>query len=575
MLLVGATYSCTDEWNEHYKVQTLGDGTLWNAISNDSQLSNFAAVLKATGYHTALDGSQVFTVFAPTNDCFTEADRDAAIQSYNEQKSRRVKDSKNTVIKELVQNHIALYNYSVSSATTDTTINMMNGKYVSFNNTSFAGNTFINKNVPTGNGVLFTMGGQAAFEPNILEYFEKDAELDSVRKYLYKYNIDEFQAEQSVPGEIIDGKIHYLDSVTVTENEILEYELDALLNNEDSSYVMLAPTNAAWNQLLTEYSKYFVYDEKVAERDSFEFNFPRLAILTGTVFSQTTNPNILTNQGIDSVMSTNAVPYSYREMMYGSYDKKYYQYDKPYATNGIFAGATDVVCSNGVIKKVNTWNVDKKSTFYREIVMEGEDSRTLDSLNVANRTTNPKGDTSAPQYVNVSPDNPFYNKVSGNSYLEISPSGSKAFSNASFYIRDVLSNVPYDVYVVLVPATAGDTLASEELRKQTRIRCTMQCHDEKGNAYYVSPDEKGAKESVFKNNDTTNQPSEPTSKTRVNSVGVCGEVLDSVFVGTYTFPTSSFNTSEPQVKMHLSSYATSAYTKIVRLDCIVLKPHEE
>lgn len=576
VLITGITYSCTDEWNDHYKVMTLGEGTLWNAINNDNNLSNFAAVLKATGYDDALDGSQVFTVFAPTNDCFTETDRDAAIQKYNEQKTNGVKDIRNTVIKEFVQNHIALYNYSVSSATKDTTISMMNGKFVRFNNKAFSNNTFIRQNIATNNGVLFTIGGQAEFEPNILEYLDKDAELDSVKKYLYMYNLDEFQASQSVPGEIIDGNIHYLDSVTITKNEILEDYLEALLNNEDSSYVMLTPTNTVWDELLTEYSKYFKYDKKVAERDSFEFNFPRLAILTGTVFSKTSNPDIITNTAIDSVMSTNAIPYSWREHYYGSYDKKYYQYDKPYDTvNGIFTQTTDVICSNGIIKKTNSWKIDKSSTFLREIVVEGENSRALDSLNISNRTTNPEGDTSAPQYINVANDNPYYNKISGHSYLEISPSGSKAFTNASFYIRDVLSNVAYDVYVVLVPAVAGDTLASDDMKKQTRIRCAMQCHDEEGNAYYVAPDNVGKKEPVFKNNDTSLKPSAPTSNTYVTSANVCGEVLDSVFIGTYTFPMCSHNTSEPQIKLLLSSRATSSHSKIVRLDCIVLKPHEE
>ncbi len=576
MILTGATYSCTDEWDEHYEVKTLGDGTLWEAITADEELSNFAAVLKATGYSNALDGSQVFTVFAPTNDYFTETDRDATIQAYNEQKVQGIKDYKNTVIKEFIQNHIALYNYSVSTATTDTTISMMNGKYVSFNKESFSNNTFERGNVPTGNGVLFCMNGQATFTPNILEYLKNDEELDSVRNYLYGYNIDEFLPEQSVPGEIIDGKYHYLDSVTVARNEILEMHIDALLNNEDSSYVMLAPTNTVWESLLTEYQQYYKYDVKVSERDSFEYNFPRLDILKGTVFSQNTNKNILTNTAIDSVMSTNAVPYAYREMYYGSYDKKFYQYDKPYdATNGIFNATTDVKCSNGVIKKTNKWNIDKKSTFLREIVMEAESGGTLDSLNIANRTTNPDGDTSAPKYVTVSSDNPFYNKVSNHGYLEISPTGSGRWSNASFYIRDVLSNVPYDVYVVLVPATAGDTLASDELKQKTAVRLALQCHDEEGHAYYISPDETGEKEPVFKNNDTTREPETPTKKTRVDKTNLCGEELDSVFVGTYTFPTCSYGTKEPQVKVFMESRASGSNTKIVRLDCIVLKPHEE
>ncbi len=575
MLLVGVTFSCTDKWDDHYEVKTLGDGTLWEAITSEESLSNFAAVLEATGYKGSLNGSQVFTVFAPTNASFTETDRDAAIQSYNAQKAQGVKDERNTVIKELVQNHIALYNYSVSSVTGDTVINMMNGKYVAFNSTTFSAQGFEKYNVATENGVLFIISGKAAFEPNILEYLEKDAELDSLRAFIYKYNLDVFQAEQSVPGDIVDGKQQYLDSVTVLSNEILYGWLDAQLDEEDSSYVMLAPTNTVWDQLLTEYSKYYTYDPQVVDRDSFEYNFPRMAILQGTVFSQNTNRGIAANQAIDSVMSTNAVSYSMRKYIYGSYDRKYYQYDNPYAEGGIFAQTSDVECSNGIVKKTNIWNINAKETFLREIVMEGESNRTLDSLNVYHRTNNPKGNTSSPKYVNVSPDNPFYDKVSNNGYMEIMPSGVSAFSKASFYVRDVLSNVPYDVYVVLVPATAGDTLASEELLKTTRIRVAMQCHDADGNAVYVSPDEAGMSEPVFKNNITTGTPEEPSKNTRVDISDICGTELDSVFVGTYTFPTSSYGTSEPQVKLFLTSRGNSTYSKILRLDCIVLKPHVE
>ncbi len=576
ILLIGATFSCADKWNDHYEVKTLGEGTLWEAISNDEQLSNFATLLEATGYNTALDGSQVFTVFAPTNDSFTEDDLQAALQTYNEQKAQGVKDEKNTIIKEIVQNHIALYNYSVSTATQDTTISMMNGKNIAFNSSSFADNLYARTNVATGNGVLFAINGKASFKPNVLEYLEKDASLDSVMTYLYGYNIDEFLPEQSVPGEIINGKTHYLDSVTYMQNEVLTDWLDARINNEDSSYVMLAPTNELWDQLLADYQKYYVYDEKVSERDSFEYNFPRLAILRGTIFSQNENRNILTNTAIDSVMSTNAVPYALREMMYGSYDKKYYQYDKPYGEGGIFASTTDVECSNGVLKKTSVWNIKKEQTFLREIVMEGEDNRTLDSLNILNKNTNPEGDTSSPQYVNVSPDNPYYNKVSGNSYIQISPVGSGRFTNASFYIRDVLSNVPYDVYLVIVPATAGDTLANEDLLRETTLRVAMQCHDEKGNAKYVAPDSKGGTmESVFKNDITSNKPNEPGSKTRVDLSKIGGAEIDSVYVGTYTFPVSSYQTSEPQVKLWVSSRAPSSQTRIVRLDCIVLKPRTE
>ncbi len=574
MLLTGATFSCTDDWDDHYEVKSLGSGTLWQAISGNEQLSNFTAVLEATGYKSALDGSQVFTVFAPTNDKFSEAERDALIQQYNAEKARGVKESKNTVVKEFVQNHIALYNYSVSSVSPDTVVSMMNGKFVSFTGSSFANHAFINNNIQTGNGVLFTIDGQARFEPNMFEYLEKDASIDSVRNFIYHYNIDKFFPEQSVEGEVVDGKIQYLDSVTVTENEILTDWLDALINDEDSNYVMLAPTNEVWKEQLEQNKKYFVYDNEVAERDSFEFIFPRINILAGTMFSTTTNPGLQTGAAIDSVMSTNAVPYELREIYYGSYAKKYYQYDKPFdPATGIFAGTTDAVCSNGVIKKASEWKIDRSQTFLREIVMEGESSSTLDSLNIRS-STNPRGNTLPPIYHNVTLDNKFYNQVSGHGYLEIAPSASSNISNALFDVRDVLSNVPYDVYVVIAPAEAGDTLAAEELKVSTRFRCALQCHGLDGHPYYISPT--GEMEPVFANNDHTKNPSQPTRKTYVDNLSNAdGISVDSVYVGTYTFPTSSYNVDEAQVKLLITGRAGSGLTKIIRLDCIVFKPHIE
>ena len=71
--VAAAFTACSDTWDDHY--ESLGDsstgvheGSLWQAISSDPNLSNFARVIEGCNYKAALDGSQVFTVFAPTND---------------------------------------------------------------------------------------------------------------------------------------------------------------------------------------------------------------------------------------------------------------------------------------------------------------------------------------------------------------------------------------------------------------------------------------------------------------------------------------------------------------------------
>ena len=98
-LFMGAATACTDEWNEHYSAAQLGDGvTLWTTINNDESLSNFKQVLQAANYDASLNGSQIFTVFAPTNDELTAEMRDNLIQQYNAEKTAGVKEKENSVV---------------------------------------------------------------------------------------------------------------------------------------------------------------------------------------------------------------------------------------------------------------------------------------------------------------------------------------------------------------------------------------------------------------------------------------------------------------------------------------------
>lgn len=554
----GLLSSCTDTWDDHYAVQQRGEGSMWQAISSNSELSNFMAVLKATGYEKALDGSQVFTVFAPTNAQFTAEKRDSVIQLYNAQKAAGLKDKRNAAIVEFVQNHIALYNYSSAEGVSDSIV-MMNGKISVLNGNKIDNISLEKENLLTTNGVLFTMKESAAFKPNVFEMIGRDPELSGLRSFFYmgekaddpyKFYSEYFDPARSVPGEIIDGQTHYLDSVTVIGNTILEnsdvtnFEKRlGLLNSEDSTYWMIAPTNELWDSLVTDYSKYYQYDKTVTSRDSLMYTMPRLAIVRGTVFSKTDNPDSAIN---DSVLSTNNFGYQSRKSMYGSYDKTYYQYAKPYAEGGVFTGTNNVQCSNGILMKTDEWKIKKSETFLREIVMECEDNSSIDTEQYEDYTA---------IKVNVANDNPYYGKVSGNSYVEIERAGS-LLQKVLFNVSDVLSNVAYDVYVVTVPALAGDTLASADAQRKTTFRTQI---------FYKDANGKEVK--------TTATSAIETDPTKV----------DSIKVATITIPTCSYGQSEPSVKLFLESRAgnsavlpgTGKYTSTIRLDCIVFKPHEE
>ena len=86
LALVALTFTaCADTWDDHYdnKGEGMNDASLWQAITQDGNLSNFAKVVQACGYDKALNSSQVFTVFAPTNENFSAQEAEELIAGYN------------------------------------------------------------------------------------------------------------------------------------------------------------------------------------------------------------------------------------------------------------------------------------------------------------------------------------------------------------------------------------------------------------------------------------------------------------------------------------------------------------
>lgn len=544
MCLLGV--SCTDTWDEHYSVPERAEGSLWEAICQDTELSNFKEVLEAVDYKGTLSSSQVFTVFAPTNSVFSTAQRDSVIALYTSEKAKGVKTERNMAIKEFVNNHVALYNYSVSSITHDSII-MKNGKYHSFTTDGMDGIAYNRKNVQASNGVLFTLNGVEEYVPNIYEYIGRDADLDSLAAYLYSYSIDEFRPELSVAGDIDEnGKTQYLDSVTRLSNKMLSYFMSAELNDEDSTYLMLAPTNEVWATLLAENEQYFKYDKRVKVRDSLMYHMPRRLMILGNAFSRTTN-SLEALQ--DSAMSTQAVPGILRETYWGNKNFKYYQYDKPYEPGGAFYNTHEIQCSNGSVLKATEWNISKYDTFMQEIVMEAEWPSSVDSIGGW-----PEKNKHSYVGRSVKSTNPFYDQVSSHMFAELSPSGSN-YPDMVLNLRGLCSNMPYDIYVVTVPATAFDPYASEEDCRPTKVRAQVFYTDEDGG------------ETMKNFSRTKDVDTDPTK-------------VDSILIGTYTFPAASWGLNEVKMKMKLEAHVTNnqaknGYSKVLRLDCVVLKPHRE
>lgn len=527
--------SCSDTWDDHYSEASNGiiNTTLWEAISSNAELTNFAKVIKGCGYDATLDGSQTFTVFAPTNACLTEEQADSLVNRFNEEKASGVKAAENSVIRQFVMNHIALYKKSIAESTVSDSLTMMNGKYQTLTATSVGGNLFESKNVLYNNGILNTIDGKMAYEPNIFEYMAQDNELDSIYNFLKSYNMYKFNADASVPGSIIDGKTQYLDSVMVSTNAL--FSLYGYINSEDSTYWMLAPTNSEWKRMVEEYTPYFTYDVTVDKYDSLQYAHTRQAIIMASIFSRTNNKDAAFR---DSAISTSANPELYYQ--YYPEEKRYNRFYKPFDAGGIFEGTQEVALSNGHLLKASDFRISPFETFLQESVVKADYSSYLDTLSNA----------IDPMTVRtVLANNPFYNKLTENKFVEIQPEAVGAQPSVTFLIPNVLSNVPYDIYAVFVPALAYDTLATEEQRLPVKFRAQV--------GYQQNGSTKWERNSSF-----TTKP----------------DVIDTIKIkNNYQFKTTAYGLDKYQAKVKLytdvTSSQTSQYQTTMRIDCIIVKPH--
>ena len=564
LALAALTFTaCSDTWDDHYDRTSSGgihEGSLWQAIKSNSNLSNFASVLEGCDYSTILDGSQVFTVFAPTNDKFSKEEADALITQYKKEKSERVLDDDNTVLKEFIGNHIALYNYSVSSESCDS-IMLLNGKYAILSSNDIDGVQMLSKNQLYGNGVLYTLAEKVNFLSNVFEYVAKDPALDSLRSFLYnkKYYYREFIPERSVAGSIVDGKTQYLDSVFMQRNDLFGYL--GQLNIEDSTYFMVAPTNEVWKNLVEEYEPYFNYPANLTDRDSMVYTHPRLAIVNGSTFSRTFNPDKVLQ---DSALSESCLKsYSMRESRWGA-PFHYYQYQKPLvAPYGVLneSSSEKIKCSNGSIYKTSQWNIDKLMSFHKYIIIQGENSANIKE--VSKRATG-TGTDSVPtvQYeiVRVDAQNSFYNKVWSKSFMEFSPTTSTVGYDVTYYLRNVLSNIGYDIYLVTAPVLASDSNATRETCIPAILECTINCP---------------GKESEKLENP------HPVTKKNTDFVTSGDSISYIMLAEDYKFDICTYDVNDESLQVTLNVKATAnnaqvrnkQYTRTFYLDCILLVPH--
>lgn len=439
--IVCALTACTDVWEDHYQPNPAlsGDKTLWELISSKSELTDFAALLEATGYDSLLMMNRSYTVWAPTqmpaDFDITQLDNDSMLNVYR---------------KEIVENHIADFTH-VAGGVRDkedkknySMIKMLNGKLCDFTGAEkgyyqFANNSLMLYNQIAKNGVLHVLNGYAAFSSNIWEQLAKEKELDSLRTFLYKSFKREFSPALSVPGPIKDGKLTYLDSV-FTESCRWFYQI-GYLNREDSVYTMYALTNDAWTKMVAMTKEYFMYPPKMVSlpelgsQSSAQVtdSMAREMVVRNLVFSNTVNRKYFQGEK-DTLISTNRIIFpgdSARALMDGH-------------LSSLSLSNGDLHIINQVNFKPYTWGYDTIRVEGENLWYQTEEVAVVQDANASSKTIDKEHFTDT------------YNSLSRGSVGIFTPKEEHDQPVLNFYVDDVLSGY-YKVSVVVLPPQIVDT----------------------------------------------------------------------------------------------------------------------
>lgn len=479
-VLLGFT-ACTDD---HFDIQpstVSGSQTIWQNIEANADLDSVAMILRRCKvmksqtdksaqqtYAELLATSQQLTAWLPKNGTFNakqyldELDSAAVLRAKDEMAGTRAEYD---VANRFARNHIARFNYESNMG--DQRIALMNSKIVNYNagEGTFNGVKLdaANANILSSNGMLHVLDGESQFAYNIFERLQVDSRFAKIYGDIDKYNVYTFSASSSTPGSMNhNGSMEYVDSVWSRTNSLMTDARLTYLTDEDSLYVSVIPTDAAYEaarqklQGLFKYAKNYNYAWDASKRDwtnkgtnALKFNTDSLTtynvtsrILSASSFSvgynsegpvTTSNPQAFLNHVLtaDSLNSAGALVI--------------YNKDKG-NVNPIFDGQTAddaIKASNGYIFAVDNYNYDPSYSFIQKMNIYGRNTAQITGstseqaqyVSLDNENQNAEVNVDALGVDN----NYYYFPVSGNSQL-----------NIDFKLNNVLST-KYKISIVLLP----------------------------------------------------------------------------------------------------------------------------
>lgn len=592
--------------------------TLWQQIKADPELSNFANIAEKTPafkdekhpiknytFKDVLNSNQTLTVFAPTNSAFTSDE----VHYYDSLVQVRPYD----VFLRLVGNHIARNRYAATGTNPNgkpEKVIMVNNKKATFDREAklFKEIPILKANIPATNGVLHKIGQQSTFAYNVYEFIRaNDHTYRKVNDWLEQHDTLYFNSDLSaIAGSNPEtGEPIFVDSVYSRYNSLYAHSysprsvewvmphkgVNANLEAEDSIWAVVLPTDAAWNEAYQKMEKYYTYAntyfDKSKESAFFKDNATAKKALPLTVTDSL--KEISFAMDIVSPLAFNVrmqkrIPEQTDFWTIETFEQ--YQMKKLFDTRTdtftidergtldvkplIFDGKAPITVSNGVVFPVDHWNYDK--TFgYKDVDIKMSPNAifqnvryNLSTQEQRERTYNADYEvTSFNSETSALANDSALGRITKNSFMTFSRSTSVPTAEITLRGNDadqqVLSNLPYDIYIVMVPdfyRVDPDSIMSympgETPFKKNKLQVEIN---------YLSEDLK-------------------ETKTPAMKFDYEGEKVDTILVGEITFPYSYRNLSKCYPTMIIKSQTINAaarregYQTTFSIDKVILRAKE-
>ena len=515
------------------------DRTLWENISQNDQLSDFATLVKKAGFDDELSQPHYYTVWAPLNGTYDASSLMSADSA--------------TVLYQFVKSHIAEYNHSVSGLV-DERIHALNRKSFAFEGDgqyTYAGHTLRQLNLPNSNGIMHLLDGAARFYPNLYEYLFSCEGIDSVATFFKRYETSVLDTKNSVLGPTINGKQTYIDSVMITSNSLLN-RIKAKLDKEDSTYTMLVPTNEAWLAHYDKISKCYNYINTTVAQNIDEATSTSSAPTASVTVDAAYTKDSLTRLHLVSDLVYNNNNYYNNWLI----DDTVEPYDTLYSTTyGYMTNPQEIMSrvidretmSNGTFCLVDSLAFRPWESWCFPLGQSPLYSRTWTGSNTMVYIDNTFFDD-----IKYVPKNPAQKQLG---YLWVTPLSNYGKPQLDVKLRNVLSTT-YNIYIVLAPGMdVGEDADGNKFLKPNMLDFTLSYCDAKGKLATQKLNQK-----------VVNDP------TRV----------DTLAVGTFTFPVAYAGLGDnvyPNLKITtdfgvFDKAKMAAYTRDFSIISILMKPAE-